>query len=154
MAQRAGSCWRLRREANERIAARAGVSKVTVLPWRAAVASGDVHVLDRSGTGRQVTDVVGLYLAPPENAIVLVIDEKPQIQALNRNRAGVADAAAVTRETHPRLRPAWHQHLVRRPGDRHRQGHRRLQTTAPPSGVPGVPQTGDPGLLRPASCIW
>jgi len=32
----------------------------------------------------KVTDVVGLYLAPPENAIVLSIDEKSQIQALDR----------------------------------------------------------------------
>jgi len=27
-----------------------------------------------------VTDVVGLYLAPPENAVVLCVDEKSQIQ--------------------------------------------------------------------------
>jgi transposase len=32
----------------------------------------------------KVTDVVGLYLAPPEDAIVLCIDEKSQIQALDR----------------------------------------------------------------------
>lgn len=29
-------------------------------------------------------DVVGLYLAPPENALVLCVDEKPNIQALER----------------------------------------------------------------------
>jgi transposase len=29
-------------------------------------------------------DIVGLYLNPPENAIVLCIDEKPSIQALSR----------------------------------------------------------------------
>jgi hypothetical protein len=32
----------------------------------------------------KLTDVVGLYLNPPENAIVLSIDEKSQIQALDR----------------------------------------------------------------------
>ena len=32
----------------------------------------------------KVTDVVGLYLAPPENAVVLRVDEKSQIQALDR----------------------------------------------------------------------
>lgn len=32
----------------------------------------------------KVTDVVGLYLHPPENAIVLCVDEKSQIQALDR----------------------------------------------------------------------
>ena len=31
-----------------------------------------------------MTDVVGLYLAPPETAIVLCVDEKSQIQALDR----------------------------------------------------------------------
>ncbi len=34
----------------------------------------------------KVVDVVGLYLAPPENAIVLCIDEKSQVQALNRTQ--------------------------------------------------------------------
>jgi transposase len=32
----------------------------------------------------KVRDVVGLYLAPPENAIVVCVDEKTQIQALDR----------------------------------------------------------------------
>lgn len=31
----------------------------------------------------KVTDVVGLYLAPPDNAIVLCVDEESQIQALD-----------------------------------------------------------------------
>jgi transposase len=34
----------------------------------------------------KVTDVIGLYLAPPEDAIVLCVDEKSQIQALNRTQ--------------------------------------------------------------------
>lgn len=34
----------------------------------------------------KVTDVVGLYLAPPDNAIVLCVDEKSQIQALDRTQ--------------------------------------------------------------------
>jgi transposase len=32
----------------------------------------------------KVSDICGLYLAPPENAIVLCVDEKSQIQALDR----------------------------------------------------------------------
>src|SRR4051812_6641279 len=32
----------------------------------------------------KVTDICGLYLAPPENAIVLCVDEKSQIQPLDR----------------------------------------------------------------------
>jgi len=34
----------------------------------------------------KVTDICGLYLAPPENAIVLCVDEKSQIQALDRTQ--------------------------------------------------------------------
>ncbi len=33
---------------------------------------------------RKAADVVGLYLDPPENAVVLAVDEKPSIQALER----------------------------------------------------------------------
>jgi transposase len=34
--------------------------------------------------GPKAADVVGLYLSPPENAVVLCIDEKPHIQVLER----------------------------------------------------------------------
>ena len=33
---------------------------------------------------RKAADIIGLYLAPPENAVVFCVDEKPQIQALER----------------------------------------------------------------------
>jgi transposase len=34
----------------------------------------------------KVRDVVGLYMAPPERAIVLCVDEKSQVQALDRTQ--------------------------------------------------------------------
>lgn len=34
--------------------------------------------------GSKAADIVGLYLNPPENALVLCVDEKPSIQALER----------------------------------------------------------------------
>jgi len=37
----------------------------------------------------KVLDVVGLYLNPPEHALVLSCDEKSQIQALNRTQPGL-----------------------------------------------------------------
>lgn len=37
----------------------------------------------------KLTDVVGLYLNPPEKALVLCIDEKSQIQALDRTQPGL-----------------------------------------------------------------
>ncbi|TGD36471.1 IS630 family transposase [Brevibacterium aurantiacum] len=51
-----------------------------IQPWKAETF--------KFSTGPQleakVTDVIGLYLAPPENAVVLCVDEKSQIQALDR----------------------------------------------------------------------
>lgn len=37
----------------------------------------------------KLTDVVGLYLNPPDQAIVLCVDEKTQIQALDRTQPGL-----------------------------------------------------------------
>ena len=37
----------------------------------------------------KLTDVVGLYLNPPDHAIVLCVDEKSQIQALQRTQPGL-----------------------------------------------------------------
>jgi len=53
-----------------------------VTPWRAETFkfSTDPDLVAK------VTDVIGLYLAPPENAIVLCVDEKSQIQALDRTQ--------------------------------------------------------------------
>jgi len=49
----------------------------------------------------KVRDVVGLYLSPPEKAIVLCIDEKPQVQALKRTQPVLPMAPARTeRATH------------------------------------------------------
>ena len=51
-----------------------------IAPWRCETFkfSTDPELVGK------VTDVVGLYLSPPENAIVLCCDEKSQIQALDR----------------------------------------------------------------------
>jgi transposase/DNA-binding CsgD family transcriptional regulator len=37
----------------------------------------------------KMTDVIGLYLNPPEQALVLCVDEKSQIQALDRTQPGL-----------------------------------------------------------------
>jgi transposase len=37
----------------------------------------------------KVTDIVGLYLSPPARAVVLCVDEKSQIQALDRTQPGL-----------------------------------------------------------------
>lgn len=38
---------------------------------------------------QKLTDIVGLYLNPPEKALVLCVDEKSQIQALDRTQPGL-----------------------------------------------------------------
>ena len=43
---------------------------------------------DRQFT-EKVQDIVGLYLDPPDKALVLCIDEKSQIQALDRTQPGL-----------------------------------------------------------------
>jgi transposase len=76
------------------LAQRIGVSKSTVNNiWRSHnlkphrvktfKLSRDPHFLEK------LTDVVGLYLNPPEQAIVLCVDEKSQIQALDRTQPGL-----------------------------------------------------------------
>ncbi|UQE74021.1 IS630 family transposase [Gordonia sp. PP30] len=71
------------------LAAHLGVGNATIArawreygvqPWR----SGTFKFSTDPELAGKVTDVVGLYLEPPENAIVLCVDEKSQIQALDR----------------------------------------------------------------------
>ena len=47
----------------------------------------------------KLTDVVGLYFNPPDKAIVLCVDEKCQIQALNRCRFCLIDRQASVDNT-------------------------------------------------------
>ena len=53
-----------------------------VRPWKAETFkfSTDPELVAK------VTDVIGLYLHPPENAVVLCVDEKSQVQALARTQ--------------------------------------------------------------------
>jgi transposase len=51
-----------------------------VAPWRARTFKFSTD----PALEAKVRDVVGLYLHPPEKAVVLCVDEKPQIQALER----------------------------------------------------------------------
>jgi transposase len=67
----------------------AGVSQSTVSrTWRAFGLKPHVVQTWKLSTGPlfldKVRDVVGLYMSPPENALVLCVDEKSQIQALDR----------------------------------------------------------------------
>jgi len=50
----------------------------------------------------KAADIVGLYLNPPENAVVLCVDEKPNIQALERAQGWLQlpDGKAITGYNH------------------------------------------------------
>jgi transposase/transcriptional regulator with XRE-family HTH domain len=76
------------------LAARQGISKSTVSNiWRGHnLKPHRVKTFKLSRDPRfleKLTDVVGLYLNPPEQAIVLCVDEKSQIQALDRTQPGL-----------------------------------------------------------------
>lgn len=51
---------------------------------------------------RKAADIVGLYLDPPENAVVLCVDEKPHIQALERTQGWLKlpNGRALTGQLH------------------------------------------------------
>ena len=81
-----GSHWSVRS-----LAEQTGVSKSTVHRWfelfgvqphrqRHFKLSNDPFFIEK------VRDIVGLYLNPPEHAVVLCVDEKTQVQALNRTQ--------------------------------------------------------------------
>jgi DDE superfamily endonuclease/winged helix-turn helix protein len=53
-----------------------------IQPWR----QGTFKFSTDPELEAKVKDVVGLYLDPPQNAVVLCVDEKSQIQALNRTQ--------------------------------------------------------------------
>jgi transposase len=93
-----------------RMAAASGLSQSTVgRIWRAFglkphradtfKLSADPYFVEK------VRDVVGLYLSPPERAVVLCVDEKPQVQALDRTQPVLPMAPARTeRRTHDYVR--------------------------------------------------
>ena len=76
------------------MAAELGVHSVTVSRhWRANGLKP--HLIDGFKVSRdpdfveKLEDIVGLYMSPPEHALVLCCDEKSQVQALDRTQPGL-----------------------------------------------------------------
>ena len=76
------------------LAIKVGVSDTTVLRvWRQHGLKP--HLVERFKVSRdprfveKLEDIVGLYLNPPEHALVLCCDEKSQVQALDRTQPGL-----------------------------------------------------------------
>ena len=81
--------WSTRMLAKELGTSRAMVNRV----WRANGLKPHLSRTFKVSNDRQfeekLLDVVGLYLNPPEHALVLSVDEKSQIQALDRTQPGL-----------------------------------------------------------------
>lgn len=95
---------------SRRLAVKAGVSHMTVYRiWRAfdlKPHQSSTFKFSRDPALREkVIDVVGLYLRPPDNSIVLSFDTKTQIQALERSQPLLPlRSGSPARHTHDYLR--------------------------------------------------
>ena len=70
-------------------------------PWRA----GTFKLSRDPAFAEKVADIVGLYLEPPGGAVVLSIDEKTQVQALDRTQPTLPlDCGKVEKKTHDYIR--------------------------------------------------
>src|SRR5512135_879714 len=135
------------------MAARVGVSRDTVhRVWRArGLQPHRVETFKLSNDPRfeeKLVDVVGLYLNPPDKAVVLCLDEKSQVQALDRTQPSLPMKKGRAGTMTPRLQAARHDDSVRRPRRADRGGHRAVPAPAPPRRVPRFPAP-DPARSPP-----
>ena len=99
--------------------------------------AGDVQAVHRSRFRRQGARC-GRALPgrrPEHRAMVLCVDEKSQIQALDRSQPVLPMRPGQAGAAQPRLHPPWHDLAVRRAGHRHRPGDRQVlsRAIAPPN---------------------
>ena len=76
---------------------------------------------------KKLRDVVGVYLHPPDKALVFCVDEKPQVQALDRTEPVLPLRPGHSGATDARLRPARHDESVCGPECLGRHGARALR---------------------------
>ena len=87
----------------------------------------------------KVRDVVGLYLNPPDKALVLCVDEKSQVQALERTQPVLPMGLGLRRRSDPRLLSARHHDPVRGTQRARWFGHHPVQAAPSPPGISLVP---------------
>lgn len=80
--------------------------------------SRDPHFVEK------LEDIVGLYMSPPEHALVLCCDEKSQIQALDRTQPGLPIKKGRAQTMTHDYKPNGTNPLVRRPQRSGRIHHR------------------------------
>src|SRR6478736_4364373 len=95
----------------------------------------------------KAADVVGLYVAPPRKAIVLCVDEKPSIQALERAQGylKLPNGRALTGQSHDYK----HHNIVCGARSRHRKDHRNAFKTPSPCRVSRFHEQPHRGLSEP-----
>ena len=93
----------------------------------------------------KVTDVVGLYINPPDRALVLCVDEKSQIQALDRTQPGLPLKKGRA-DDDARLQAPWHDDAIRCARPQERPRHRRVPAASPCARVHPLPEADE--LLR------
>ena len=107
------------------LAERLGIGKDTVAriwrdhnlrPWNVVT----FKVSNDPDFEEKLVDVVGLYMNPPERAIVFSFDEKTQVQALDRTQPSLPAQARTGRDHDPRLQAPRHDGSLRRHERRHR----------------------------------
>ena len=109
------------------MAKRFGIGKDTVAriwrdhnlkPWKFDTfkVSNDPHFEEK------LVDVVGLYMDPPERAVVFSFDEKTQVQALDRTQPSLPMKKGRGADPHPRLQAPRHDRSVRGNERHHRRG--------------------------------
>jgi transposase len=85
----AATHWSTRTMAKEAGASAATISRI----WRShglkPHLSKTFKVSNDNRFEEKLTDIVGLYMSPPERAVVLCCDEKSQVQALDRTQPGL-----------------------------------------------------------------
>ena len=84
--RRTGACARWRRRS---ASATPACSASGPRPASSRISSRRFKVSNDPQFEEKVTDVVGLYMNPPDRALVLCVDEKSQIQALDRTQPGL-----------------------------------------------------------------
>ena len=98
----------------------------------------------------KVKDIVGLYLAPPERAVVLCVDEKSQIQALDRTAPILPLLPGVPERATHDYAALGHLQPLRGARPQLRPGHRRPARPPPGHRVQALPaDPGAPGAGRP-----
>jgi hypothetical protein len=85
---------------------------------------------------RWVADIVGLYLNPPEGAVVLLMDEKTQVQELDRTQPLLPmNFCKTEKRTHDYVR---HDQSVRGIEHQDWRGDRPVLSAATRRGVPEI----------------